>query len=138
MMSGSIDLLDDTSSDESFDDGKPISKSLTLLLIWRRQWWLGRNSSTCTGPASTPLVICFRRYWCFAFFRMMWDRPTIYRPRHMRRISSSYCSVKDFLHRITEGTNKNAAKVQQRKGIINDITIKQSFFLVFFLVNDKN
>lgn len=30
MISGSIDLLDDTSSDESFDDGKPISKSLTL------------------------------------------------------------------------------------------------------------
>lgn len=30
MMSGSIDLLDDTSSDESFDDGKRISKSLTL------------------------------------------------------------------------------------------------------------
>lgn len=56
----------------------------------------------------------------------------------MRRISSSYCSVKDFLHRITEGTNKRAAKVQQRKGIITDITIKQFFFFVFFLVNDKN
>lgn len=116
-MSGSIDLFDDTSLDESFDDGESSSESLNVDS--------SDDESDDEEEIQPPVLDPLAPHWSSVLDAV--DVPPFLCDVGPSHSLPTTANEKEFfellfsescLHQITEGTNKHAAEVQQRKGII--------------------
>lgn len=115
-MSGSIDLFDDISSDESFDDDESSSESLTVD---------SSDDDSDDKEIQSPVLDLLAPHWSSVLDAV--DVPPFLCGVGPFHSLPTTANERDFfellfsescLHQITEGTNKHASEVQQRKGII--------------------